>query len=190
MTFRLFSLINFSAEFFIMLWRFRHISNMRNAGFREYQKKTEEEKMRVHSKKVSTITVGSLILFFVLLSFGEVLIMGRTCDIEGGHVLTWGVCQKCEDPQCIDCQHGIDQCNACAIGYHGDRLTGKCMRCDSDLSTKNIKCSRCNKGDKEGEMHCIECINGYSLDPVTNQCMDCLKQTGVPGCSKCSSTTC
>ena len=93
--------MSFFIEIAIHVWESKHNIKMRKAKFKNYQEKTQEEKILAHGSRLAYFSFFTIILTIGIISLGLILIPGRSCSrlqVNRGLLPTRaGKLQRCAD---------------------------------------------------------------------------------------------
>lgn len=98
---KIFLILIFIVEIIIAIWEIGLNRKMRKLKVPEYEKISEEERRRIHSKKFGLVGLVSAFCWLVVLIICLAAASGRYCDVR--HAMEMGVCVPCQDPLCDSC---------------------------------------------------------------------------------------
>lgn len=150
---KVFLILTFICELIMMIWEIVLNNRMRKLKIKGFEKKTEEEKRRLHSKKIGLLGLGSALLWLLILVIAVAASSGRTCEIR--HALELGVCVPCKEPLCEACHKDSEVCQECPTKVNDTAMftseRGQCLMCDfgclecTDDGAGGGKCTKCDK---------------------------------------------
>ena len=112
------------------------LTELRAQNPERYKPASEEERREQNYRLNRNWGMYFGVTFVLLLIIGAFAIGNRICPMNFG--LDGGVCNFCEDEDCISCESDFKVCTQCQIGFFADNH-GKCEACDADG-----KCDRCD----------------------------------------------
>ena len=97
----MFLILNFFVELILVIYEIVLNRKMRKLKMRGFEKFSEDEKRRLHSRKFGLLGLVSAFVWLVILIICLAASKGRECDTR--HALETGVCVPCIDPLCEKC---------------------------------------------------------------------------------------
>lgn len=95
LTFKFLALLNLIPELIMMIWELKLNNDYKKLNYKAFQKKPEEERRRLWSKKFGILGAVSFVFFILILIVSLVTSDTRSC--HGNHVMELGVCSPCLD---------------------------------------------------------------------------------------------
>ena len=121
------TLLNFIVEFTLMILEIILNRRYRKLEIPGFEKKSEEERRRLHSKTFAILSTIALMAFTIVLLMCLLLAPMRHCG--EGHSLQMAMCVNCEDDGCTSCDGNPSYCDTCIPGKYATS-DGKCFDCD------------------------------------------------------------
>ena len=92
----------------MIIWEIKLNRDMRKLKIEGFEKVTEEERRRRHSKKFGLIGLATALCWLLIVIICLVVASGRNCDAK--HAMEMGVCIPCQDPLCDSCLEDSQMC--------------------------------------------------------------------------------
>lgn len=108
---KMFLILNFFVELILVIYEIVLNRKMRKLRIQGFEKVTEEERRRLHSRKFGLLGLVSAFLWLLILIICLAASEGRVCDAR--HAMETGVCVPCIDPLCEQCHVDSDRCQVC-----------------------------------------------------------------------------